>query len=490
MIGQPKKTFQDECGVFGILGHSDAVGYTASGLIALQHRGQDSAGIAVCNGGGITRLCRAGLASNLTGDKKYKKLKGTAAIGHVRYSTVGGSSVVNAQPLLLDCRHGTVALCHNGQIVNFDQLKTELSTAGVVWETSSDSELVLQLCKASRGATIVDAIIEALGHLRGAFSILMLTKRELIAARDPHGFRPLCLGQLDDATIVCSETCALDGIGARYSREIEPGEIAVIDASGIQSFRYSSVLETDPAHCIFEHVYFARPDSAVFGQNVGAVRMELGRALAREYPVRADVIVPVPDSGLWAAVGFQEESQIPLCFGLVRNSYVGRTFIKPSFKRSAGSRRLKLNPVRSILDGKRVVLIDDSIVRGETMAAIVKFVREAGASEVHVRISSPPIIAPCFYGINTPTKSELIAADRPIDDIRAWICADSLQYLSLWALLDAVGTERSGYCTACYTGEYRVLPPSMPRSFPNMHRASLARHADSLLQISTCTGQR
>jgi amidophosphoribosyltransferase len=475
--------FRDECGVFGIWGTEHAVAHTLAGLTALQHRGQDSAGIAVLDGAGITRLCRAGLVSNLRSDDRYGNLRGTSAIGHVRYSTVGGDALVNAQPLMLDCRRGPVALCHNGQIVNFNQLKLELTRAGAVWETTSDSELVLQLYKASGHANIVDAITEAVSCLKGAFSILVLTRHGLVAVRDMHGFRPLCVGLLGDAVIVCSETCALDAIGARYLREINPGEVTVIGLHGIRSsMPYQSAGLVQPAHCIFEHVYFARPDSNVFGQNVGAVRTRLGQALARQSRIEADVVVPVPDSGLWAAVGFHEESGIPMRFGLVRNNYVGRTFIQPSVSERADSARLKLNAVRSVLQDKRVILIDDSIVRGETMARIVHMVREAGAREVHVRISSPPTIAPCFYGINTPTKTELIAAGRSIEDVRLWLDADSLQYISLSALLGSVGTSYGDYCTACYTGEYRVQPhgPSLSDRDTELYQIA----PDAVLQVA------
>jgi amidophosphoribosyltransferase len=453
--------FHDECGVFGIWGHTEAVKYTTLGLTALQHRGQDSSGIAVSDAGRITRICRSGSTANLISDDDVINLKGKVSIGHVRYSTVGESDLKNAQPLILHCPYGQIALCHNGQIVNFHDLKEELTNLGAEWLTSSDSEIVLQLCRMSKQPTALDAVIEAIGRLEGAFSLLLLTNDALIVARDPYGFRPLCMGRLGHAVIVCSETCALDAVGAEYIKEIEPGEITAIDSTGIRTLRYS--LSKERAHCIFEHVYFARPDSYIFGHSVGAVRVKLGHNLARETHIDADVIVPLPESGMWVALGYQEECSLPLRLGLVRNSYLGRTFIEPEVRRRGSNIKLKLNPVRSVLTDKRVVLIDDSIVRGETMARIVEVVRQAGAREVHVRIGSPPTIAPCIYGINTPTKSELIAAEHSVNEVRRLIGADSLRYLSLEGLLDAVGSDRLSYCTACYTGDYRVCPPKLPR---------------------------
>lgn len=451
--------FREECGVFGISGHPEAVKYTIVGLAALQHRGQESSGIAAIHEGQIKRVCSYGSVANLAAERDIKTLNGSSAIGHVRYSTIGESNLTNAQPLLLECPQGQVALCHNGQIVNFEDVKSGLQ--GVTWLTTSDSELLLQLCKISEQRLVIDAVIESLACLKGAFALLLLTKDELIAVRDPHGFRPLCMGRLDKATIVCSETCALDAVGAEYIGEVAPGEINVIGRSGISSTRYS--FNPERAHCIFEHVYFSRPDSYVFGDHVGTVRSALGRALAREAPVEADVVVPIPESGMWSALGYQAESGLPLRLGLVRNAYMGRIFIEPHIGRRHDGRKLKLNPVPAILKGMRVVLIDDSIVRGETIARIVQDVRSAGAKEVHVRIGSPPTIGSCFYGINTPDKSELIAATRSVSEVQTMIGADSLQYLSLEGLLEAVGKNKSNYCTACYTGNYRVWPPALPR---------------------------
>lgn len=457
--------FQDECGVFGIWGHADAVAHTLVGLTALQHRGQDSSGIAVTQGSQIRRVCRRGNTVHLINDEEVRALQGHSAIGHVRYSTVGNSQLANAQPIALNCPQGPIAICHNGQIVNFQDLKRELSNIGARWQTDSDTEVVLQLCTVSKHSMVMDAILEALNRLHGAFALLLLVNGELIAARDRHGFRPLCLGRLSEGFVVCSETCALDAVGASYVREIEPGEVVAIGAAGITTRQYSSGVEK--AHCIFEHVYFARPDSHVFGESVGAVRTRLGRNLAQEFPADADVIVPVPDSGMWIGLGYKEESGLPLRLGLVRNNYVGRIFIEPPANRSKNNTRLKLNPVPAVLGGQRVVLIDDSIVRGETMTRIVAAVREAGATEIHVRIGCPPTIAPCYYGINTPTKAELIAARLSVEEIRRQIGADSLYYLSLEGLLAAISHNPSNYCTACYTGHYRVCPPHVqePGSF-------------------------
>jgi amidophosphoribosyltransferase len=453
--------FHEHCGVFGVWRDGSAVLHTGIGLVALQHRGQESCGIAVSNPAGITRLCANGNVTNLMADPSFNALCGDTAIGHVRYSTVGDTGLKNAQPLLMDCPQGQIAVCHNGQIVNFGEVKEELSLYGINWQTNSDTELILQLCKLSKQPDAVGAIVEALARVQGAFSIVMLANGELIVARDPHGFRPLCLGELGDAVIVCSETCALDAIGATYVREIEPGEVTVIGASGIRTVQRSGAQKS---YCIFEHVYFARPDSYVFGTNVGAVRVRLGLNLAREAPADADVIIPVPDSGMWAALGYQEGTGLPMRLGLVRNSYMGRTFIHPDPNMRVRTTQMKLNAMPSILGGKRVVLIDDSIVRGTTMTRIVQAVRSAGATEVHVRIASPPPVASCFYGINTPTTSELLASRQSVEEICRTVGADTLAYLSLEGLRNAVGHNSGSYCTSCYTGHYSVRPGGIPEN--------------------------
>jgi amidophosphoribosyltransferase len=384
-------------------------------------------------------------------------LKGSLAIGHVRYSTAGESKLSNAQPILIDCAHGQIALCHNGNLVNAGELREELVRQGSIFQSNSDTEVILHLYARSRARHVEDAIVESVSQVRGAFSLVMLTRDRLIAVRDPHGFRPLALGRLGDAYVVCSETCAMDLIGATYERDIEPGEVLIISAEGARSVK--PFPPAPLAHCIFEHVYFARPDSYVFGKSVNEVRTELGRILAREQVVDADVVVPVPDSGVCAAMGFADESGIPLRMGLIRNHYVGRTFIQPQQSIRHFGVKVKLNPVRSILDGKRVVLVDDSIVRGTTSRKIVRMVRAAGAREVHVRISCPPTISPCFYGVDTPSKNELIAATHKVDEIRDFLEADSLGYMSLEGLLTAVGSQRGSYCSSCYTGVYPVEIP-------------------------------
>jgi amidophosphoribosyltransferase len=449
--------FREECGIFGIFGHTEAANLAYLGLYALQHRGQESVGIATSDGSRLRVHKAMGYVADAFDEATFARLAGMAAVGHVRYSTSGESGLKNAQPILIDCAHGEIAICHNGNLVNAQELRDALVRDGSIFQTTSDTEVLLHLYAKSKKPTPEEAIVESISQAQGAFSLVLLTKDRLIAARDPHGFRPLTVGRLGDAYIVCSETCALDLIDAEWIRDLEPGEVFIVGPDGARSIR--PFAPAPSAHCIFEHVYFARPDSYVFGRSVNEVRTELGRALAREQPVPADVIVPVPDSGVCAATGFAEESGTPLQMGLIRNHYVGRTFIEPHQSIRHFGVRVKLNPVRSILAGKRVVLVDDSIVRGTTSRKIVKMVRAAGASEVHLRISCPPTISPCFYGVDTPRRSELIAATHTIDEIRKYVGADSLGYLSLDGLLSAVGTARSTYCTSCYTGRYPVAFP-------------------------------
>ena len=449
--------FRDECGVFGIFGSPEAANLTYLGLYALQHRGQESAGIASADGARLFLSRSMGYVSEAFDESTLLSLKGTSAIGHVRYSTAGDSRLINAQPLLIDCAHGEISLCHNGNLVNAKELRDDLVRRGSIFQTDSDTEVILHLYARSQAPTAEDAIIESISQVRGAFSVVMLTKDKMIVVRDPHGFRPFAIGQLDGATVVCSETCALDLIGATYVRDVEPGEVIVVDSNGAQS--YKPFTDAQSAHCIFEHVYFARPDSDVFGQSVNQVRTNLGRRLAREVGVDADVIVPIPDSGVCAALGFAEESGIPLKMGLIRNHYVGRTFIHPQQAIRDFKVKVKLNPVKSILADKRVVLVDDSIVRGTTARKIVGMVRAAGAREVHMRISCPPTISPCYYGIDTPRRSELIGATHTVPEIQDFLGADSLAYLDLDGLLSAVGSRRGDYCTSCFTGKYPVEFP-------------------------------
>jgi amidophosphoribosyltransferase len=449
---------REECGVFGIYGHTEAANLTYLGLYALQHRGQESVGIASSDGDRLHLHKAVGYVADNFDESTFARLAGTSAIGHVRYSTAGESGIKNAQPILIDCAHGEIAIGHNGNLVNAQELRDMLVSRGSIFQTTSDTEVLLHLYARSQAPTIEQALIESISQAQGAFSLVLLTKDRLIAVRDPHGFRPLTLGRLGDAYVVSSETCALDLIDATWVRDIEPGEMLVIGPEGATSYR--PFPPAPSAHCIFEHVYFARPDSYVFGQSVNEVRTEFGRRLAREQPVLADVVVPIPDSGVCAATGFAEESGLSLKMGLIRNHYVGRTFIEPHQKVRHFGVRVKLNPVRSILSGKRVVLVDDSIVRGTTSRKIVKMVRAAGATEVHMRISCPPTISPCFYGVDTPRRSELIAATHTLDEIRRYIGADSLGYVSVEGLLASVGTNRQSYCTSCYTGRYPVAFPS------------------------------
>jgi amidophosphoribosyltransferase len=404
-----------------------------------------------------------GYVADIFDTATLSELPGTQAIGHVRYSTAGESRLANAQPFLIDCAHGQIAICHNGNLVNADDLRRELVREGSIFQSGSDTEVVLHLYARSQARRVEDAVIESVSQVQGAFSFLMLTTTQLIAVRDPHGFRPLALGRLGSAYVVCSETCAMDLIGATYLRDVEPGEVLVIDAEGMRSRR--PFPPAPLAQCVFEHVYFARPDSYVFGQSVNEVRTNLGRILAREQHVDADVVVPVPDSGVCAATGFADEAGLPLRLGLIRNHYVGRTFIEPQSSIRNFGVKVKLNPVRSILEGKRVILVDDSLVRGTTSQKIVKMVRAAGAKEVHVRISCPPTISPCFYGVDTPRRSELIAASQSVEEIRDYLGADSLGYLSLDGLLSAVGSGSANYCSSCYTGHYPVEFPRDEKTY-------------------------
>jgi amidophosphoribosyltransferase len=447
----------EECGVFGIFGHPEAANLTYLGLYALQHRGQESAGIAASDGEQVRVSRDMGYVADVFDSETLAHLAGTAAIGHVRYSTAGESRLTNAQPILIDCNHGQIAICHNGNLVNARELREELVRQGSIFQSGSDTEVILHLYARSRAVGVDEAIVDSISQVQGAFSLALLTRDRLVAVRDPHGFRPLALGRLDNAWVVASETCAMDLIGATYVRDVEPGEVLVVSAAGVRSIK--PFPPAPLAHCIFEHVYFARPDSYVFGRSVNEVRTELGRNLAREQPAAADVVVPVPDSGVCAAMGYAEESGISLRMGLIRNHYVGRTFIQPQQSIRHFGVKVKLNPVRSILEGKRVVLVDDSIVRGTTSRKIVRMVRAAGAKEVHVRISCPPTISPCFYGVDTPRKSELIAATHTIDEITQFLEADSVAYLSLEGLLSTVGAERNAYCRSCYTGVYPVEFP-------------------------------
>ncbi len=449
---------REECGVVAIHGHPDAARQAYLSLYALQHRGQESAGIATADGHHLSNIKGMGLVSEIFTDDVLEKLPGHMAIGHTRYSTTGDSALLNAQPIRVESTKGLIAIAHNGNLVNLGNIRARLERDGAYFQTTSDSEIIVQLIAHSRAGTLVDAIADSLSQVDGAFSIVMMTRDRIFAARDPRGFRPLSMGRLKnpdgpDTIVFASETCAFDLLRAEYIRDVLPGELVMVTEDGVTSRQYANgVPQTS---CVFEHVYFARPDSRIFGQWVQESRDRMGRRLARESGVPADVVVPVPDSGVTAALGYAEEAGIPFRFGLIRNHYVGRTFIEPEQRVRDFGVRLKLNPVHNLLEGKRVILIDDSIIRGTTSRKIVRMVRGAGAREVHLRISCPPTVSPCFYGVDTPSKRELIAANNSIEEIRRFIEADSLAYLSLDGLYSAVQAEnRSGYCTACYTGNY------------------------------------
>jgi len=443
--------FHDECGVFGIFGHAEASKLTYLGLYALQHRGQESAGIASTEGVDLHVHRAMGQVQEIFTPEVVAHLPGSAAIGHTRYSTAGDTTLINAQPVVIDCNKGKLALAHNGNLTNALQWRRRLEHKGSIFQTTSDTEVIVHLIARSAARNLSGAIADALNQVEGAYSLLLLTRDEMYVIRDPRGFRPLCLGRLGNAWVAASETCAFDLIEAEYVREVEPGEMVRISRSGIESIRFA---EKPHQFCIFEHVYFARPDSLVFGRPVNESRERLGRLLAREHPAPADMVVPVPDSGVPAAVGYASESGIPFRMALIRNHYIGRTFIEPSQAIRDFGVKLKLNPVRAMLEGRRVVLVDDSIVRGTTSRKIVRLVRDAGASEVHVRISCPPTISPCHYGVDTPTREELIGANHSVEEIRQFLGADSLGYLSYENLRRAVDDRDGTFCTSCYTGIY------------------------------------
>ena len=474
------------CGVFGIINHKDAANLVYLGLYALQHRGQESAGIATISHDAIASDTNLGepIGSSGAGEQiiapgapqihvekemghvadiftheRLTRLPGNTAIGHVRYSTAGGSMLCNAQPIVAATSKGLIALSHNGNLINGAELRHELEQEGAIFNTMSDTEVMVHLIARSKERDLERALIDALSRVRGAYSIAMLSAGRIYAARDPYGFRPLVLGRLDDSLVVSSETCAFDLIGAEAIREVRAGEIVAMECPDrlrvVHQFQ-----STREARCIFEHVYFSRPDSVIFGKNVAEVRKRFGAQLAREHPVDADVVIPVPDSGVFAAVGYAQESGIPFEFGLVRNHYVGRTFIEPKQTIRNFGVKVKLNPVRGIIAGKRVILIDDSIVRGTTSKKIVRMLKQFGATEVHMRVSSPPTTGPCYYGIDTPQRRELIASGNSVEEIRRFIEADSLGYLSEEGMLNAVangGDPQRLYCTACFTGKYPVV---------------------------------
>jgi len=447
------ESLHEECGVFGVHNHEKAAEATFLGLYALQHRGQESAGIVSSDGEKVYEHKGMGLVFQVFDAESLKQLPGRTAIGHNRYSTTGASRVANVQPLLVDCRAGKLALCHNGNLVNARELRLEMEADGSIFNTTMDSEVILHLIARSRKKDLEEMIVDAVRQLRGAFSILLMTRRQLIAVRDPQSLRPLCLGRLGDSVIVTSESCALDILGAEYIRELEPGELVVVDERGIRS---QKVFEsTKQAKCIFEFIYFSRPDSKVFGENVDKIRRKLGVVLARNHPAEADIVIAVPDSSNTSSLGFAQASGIPFELGLIRNHYVGRTFIQPSQSIRDGTVRLKFNTVGGVLKGKRVVVVDDSIVRGSTMRKLVVMIRKAGAKEVHLRIASPPIKFPCFYGIDMPSRGELIASSGTVGDIQKYLGVESLEYLTVEDLRSVVD-DPDNFCYACFSGDYPV----------------------------------
>ncbi len=448
------KHWHDECGVFGIYNHPEASNLSYLGLHSLQHRGQESAGIVTSDERQMRVHLGMGLVQDIFDEDSLARLPGSHAIGHVRYSTTGSSEVKNAQPFFVETVHGPIAFAHNGNLVNAAELRSELEHRGSIFQTTTDTEVIAHLYARSQKEKLADRIVDALKRVRGAFSLVALVEKRMIAVRDPHGFRPLVLGRLRDSYVVASETCALDLIEAEFMREVEPGEVVMISSKGLQSFHPFPPAPT--RQCVFEHIYFARPDSRVFGEQVYSVREAFGRELAREHPVEADVVVPVPDSGIVAALGYSEESGIPFAMGLIRNHYVGRTFIEPEQSIRHFGVKLKLNTVRSVLAGRRVIVVDDSIVRGTTSRKICKMVREAGAREVHMRISSPPTCYPCFFGIDTPTRKELIASSHGVAEVNRFLTTDSLGYLGHEGLRRATSYGPYVFCDACFTGNYPV----------------------------------
>ena len=451
---------REYCGVVAVHNHAEASTLAYLGIHQLQHRGQESAGIVSSDGEHLRAHRAMGLVADIFTEPVLETIRGSIAIGHNRYSTTGDSALLNAQPIMVDCNKGMIALAHNGNLVNAWDIRARLEAQGSIFQTTSDTEVIVHLIAQSKEHTLPEAVCDALRRIEGAFSLVLMTRDRVFAVRDPRGFRPLCMGRIrngagpdKDTIVFASETCAFDIIGATYERDVKPGEMMVVGPEGVSSRFFASA--TKQSNCIFEHVYFSRPDSVIFGRAVQISREALGRQLAREAPVEADLVVPVPDSGVTAALGYAAESGLPFRFGLIRNHYVGRTFIEPEQRVRDFGVKLKLNPVRSLLAGQRVVLIDDSIVRGTTSRKIVRMVRNAGAREVHMRISCPPTISPCYYGVDTPVKSQLIAANKSLEQIRDYIGADSLAYLSMAGMREACGEgEKITYCTSCYTGIY------------------------------------
>jgi amidophosphoribosyltransferase len=443
------------CGVIGIYGHSEAAEMAYLGLYALQHRGQEGCGIVSSDGRRFIKHLGQGLVNDVfSKPETIAGLKGSSAIGHNRYSTTGSDQLINIQPIVVNSKDGPLALGHNGNIVNTRSLRERLQEDGAIFQTTTDSEIIVHLIARSRRADFIERVKDALNTVRGAFSLVLLTRDKLIVARDPHGIRPLALGRLKEGHVVASETCAFDLVGAEYVRDVEPGELIVFDADGMRSERLDGAVQR--SSCIFEFIYFSRPDSRIFGENVDKTRRKFGKRLVEEHPADADIVISVPDSSNTAALGFSQKSGIKFEFGLIRNHYIGRTFIQPQQSIRNFSAKVKYNPVVGVLSGRRVVVVEDSIVRGTTLRTLAHFIRKAGATEVHIRVSSPPIRYPCHYGMDFPTREELIASTRSVEEIRKFLGVDSLGYLSLEGMLSSVPGTGNDYCTACFDGSYRV----------------------------------
>ncbi|MDH5679464.1 MAG: amidophosphoribosyltransferase [Nitrospinota bacterium] len=447
--------FKEECGVFAVHNHPEAANLTYLGLYSLQHRGQESAGIVSSDGIRHFAERGMGLVSDIFTEERIARLTGSIAIGHNRYSTHGVSQLKNTQPMAIEYSKGPLALAHNGNLINADPLRALLEEEGSIFQSTMDSEVIIHLIAKSRANRLQDKLVDALSQIQGAYSLAIMGTNELIIARDTHGFRPLAIGKLGDSYVFASETCAFDLIDACFIREVEPGELIVVNDEGMFSY-FPFGKKQKRSHCIFEYIYFARPDSNIFGANVHTIRKQFGRQLALEMPVQADVVIPVPDSGVVGALGYAEQSGIPFDKGIIRNHYVGRTFIEPAQSIRHFGVRIKLNAVREVIQGKSVVVVDDSIVRGTTSRKIIKMVRDAGAREVHVRISSPPTTHSCFYGIDTPTRTELIASTYSVEQIRRYIEADTLAYLSIDRMLAVHGDRKDDFCKACFDGVYPV----------------------------------
>jgi len=448
---------KDKCGVFGIFGHKDASRLTYLGLYALQHRGQESAGIVTSDGRLVREHKGMGLVSEVFNEEEISKLTGNIAIGHTRYSTTGSSNIKNAQPFLVETLSGHIAVAHNGNLVNALTLRKKLEKEGAIFQSSMDSEIAIHAIAHSKKKDFKERIIDGISQLEGAFSMTLLVEDGIIAVRDERGFRPLSLGKLDGAYVIASETCAFDLIQAEFIRDIEPGEILFITEKGLKSVRITEKA-VKSSFCIFEYIYFSRPDSSIYGYNVHLARKRLGAELAKEAPCKADLVIAIPDSGSSAAVGYSEQSGIPLDMGMIRNHYIGRTFIQPSQHIRDLSVRVKLNPIKDVVKGKKLVVIEDSIVRGTTSKARIRTLREAGAKEIHMKVSCPQHISPCYYGIDFPTKEELIASSHTVEEIRRFIGLDSLAYLSLDGLYKAMPLQKNKFCVSCFTGKYPVLP--------------------------------